>query len=501
MIDPIDTGQQKMADRAEYRSIFKATSIFGGVQVFNIIITIIRGKAVAVLLGSSGMGLNALFLSTLKIITQSTSFGLPESAVKDIAEANGSGDIGMVNRTVAIFKRWIWLTAFLGASVTLIFSHLISKWTFGNEEYTFSFMLLSVTFVFGALTSGIYTVLRGLRRLKLLAKANIFGSAAGLLVSLPFFYFYGEDGIVPAIIAASIATYFISLFFRKKISIDQVKLSWNETWHGGTEMAKLGITMSMSTVFISLSAYLLSIYIVRTGSMSDLGLYSAGNSIIVGYTGMVFRAMGMDYFPRLSEVINLDPEKWKLLVNQQAELVVLILGPVLLTILLSAPYLIKLLLTNEFLGALGFIIIASPAILLKGVTWCLGFIYLAKGAKKIFFFTQLIANIILLAANIGAYYLYGINGLGIALLGSFSIFTIFHYLIVRYKYSFRFNYQFSFIFWLQLSVILTGMIMSLTLSYFYFVLFFSPFLIGSCIYSIYQINRRIDLLQYLKSRK
>jgi O-antigen/teichoic acid export membrane protein len=316
---------------------------------------------------------------------------------------------------------------------------------------------------------------------------------------LPFFYFYGEDGIVPAIIAASIATYIISFFFRKKVSIDHVNLSWNETWQGGTEMAKLGITMSMSTVIISLSTYILSIYIVRTGSMSDLGLYSAGNSIIVGYTGMVFTAMGMDYFPRLSEVINLDPEKWKLLVNQQAELVVLILGPVLLAILLSAPYLIKLLLTDEFLGALGFIVIASPAILLKGVTWCLGFIYLAKGAKKIFLFTELAGTIILLLANIGSYYLYGINGLGMALLTCLGIFSILHYLIVRYKYRFRFNRQFLLIFWVQLSACLLGLILCLSLEYNYFVLFFSPILIGISIFSVYQINKRIGLLNYIKS--
>jgi O-antigen/teichoic acid export membrane protein len=485
--------------QSSYRSIFKATSIFGGVQIFNIIITLIRGKVVAVLLGTSGMGLNGLFLSTLKMISQATNFGLPQSAVKDIAEANGSGNVVMVSRTVAIFKRWIWLTALLGAAVTLIFSHLISKWTFGSNEYTFSFMFLSITFIFGALTGGIYTILQGLRKLKLLAKANIFGSAAGLLVSLPFFYFYGEEGIVPAIIAATIATYVISLFFRKKVSIDHINLSLNETWQGGTEMAKLGITMSMSLVFASLSAYIVSIYIVRTGSLSDLGLYNAGNSIIIGYTGMIFTAMGMDYFPRLSEVINLDPVKWKLIVNQQAELVVLILGPILLLILFTAPYLIKLLLTSEFLGTLGFIQIAVPAILFKGVIWCLGFIYLAKGAKKIFLITELIGNIILLAANIGGYYLYGINGLGIALLGSFSILTIIHFLIVRYKYSFKFNLNFILIFAVQLLACLLGLILSLSLNYNIFILYFSPILVGIGLFSAYQINKRIGLVKYFKS--
>ena len=484
--------------QSSYRSIFKATSLFGGVQVFNIIITIIRGKAVAVLLGTSGMGLNALFLSTLKIINEGTNLGLPQSAVKYIAEANASGDEAQISRIASIFKKWIWLTAILGTTVTLVLSHLLSKWTFGSNEYTFSFMLLSITFIFAALTGGIYTILRGLRRLNLLAKANIFGSAAGLMVSLPFFYFYGEEGIVPAIIAASLATYGISLFFRKKVSIDQVDLSWNETWRGGTEMAKLGIAMSLSMVFASLTAYIVSIYIVRTGSLSDLGLYNAGNSIIFGYVGMVFTAMGTDYFPRLSEVINMELHKWQLVVNQQAELVLLILGPILLGILLTAPYLIRLLLTAEFLGALDFIVIAVPSILLKAITWCLGFIYLAKGAKRIFLITELIGNMILLAANILGYYYYGIAGLGISLLVSFSIIVILHYLIVRHIYEFTFNLKLTLIFGLQLIFCLTGLIMSLIFDYKTFVYYFSPLIIGSIVFSAYQINKRIGLIKYLK---
>jgi len=38
-----------------YKQIVKATSLFGGVQVFNIIISIIRSKFIAVLLGPTGM--------------------------------------------------------------------------------------------------------------------------------------------------------------------------------------------------------------------------------------------------------------------------------------------------------------------------------------------------------------------------------------------------------------------------------------------------------------
>ena len=45
-----------------YSHILKYTSLFGGVQMLNILIGLVRNKLVAVLLGPAGMGLVALFL-------------------------------------------------------------------------------------------------------------------------------------------------------------------------------------------------------------------------------------------------------------------------------------------------------------------------------------------------------------------------------------------------------------------------------------------------------
>ena len=57
------------SNKGSYRQIFKATSLFGGVQVFNIIIGIIRSKIVAVLLGASGMGVLGLFTTTIAMVS------------------------------------------------------------------------------------------------------------------------------------------------------------------------------------------------------------------------------------------------------------------------------------------------------------------------------------------------------------------------------------------------------------------------------------------------
>ncbi len=68
----------------------KATALFGGVQIFNIFIQIIRSKVVATLLGPAGMGIMGLLNSTIDIIGKSTNFGLGLSAVKNIAAANST---------------------------------------------------------------------------------------------------------------------------------------------------------------------------------------------------------------------------------------------------------------------------------------------------------------------------------------------------------------------------------------------------------------------------
>lgn len=47
----------KFQDENSYSTILKRISAFGGVQAFNILVTLVRGKFVALFLGPEGMGL------------------------------------------------------------------------------------------------------------------------------------------------------------------------------------------------------------------------------------------------------------------------------------------------------------------------------------------------------------------------------------------------------------------------------------------------------------
>src|ERR1700761_6721811 len=177
--------------QSSYRQIMKATSLFGGVQVFNIFISIIRSKFIAVLLGPAGMGIAGLLVSTTGFISGISNFGLGTSSVKNVSAANATGDDHKIASVVSVLRRLVWVTGLLGALITLCLSSWLSQITFGNKDYTISFMWISITLLFTQLSSGQLVVLQGLRKFKQLALANLAGSAVGLLVTIPVYYMWG----------------------------------------------------------------------------------------------------------------------------------------------------------------------------------------------------------------------------------------------------------------------------------------------------------------------
>ena len=402
-------------NQSSYRQIMKATSLFGGVQVFNIVISIIKSKAIAVLLGPAGMGINGLLMSAIGLISTLTNFRLGNSAVKDIAEAHTVGNQDQIAKVIGVLRRLVWITGLLGALVTLILSPWLSELTFGNTDYTTAFILLSVTLLLNQLSSGQLVLLQGMRQLNYLAKANMLGAIMGLVVSVPIYYFYSIDGIVPTMILSSIFSLIISWFFSNKIKIKDVSISRKDILVEGKGMLQLGFMLSLTSLMTAGESFIVRSYISNTGSLDDVGLYTAGFAIIGTYVGLIFAAMGTDYFPRLSEVAHNNNET-KLLVIQQSEIALLILAPILTVFLIFINWVVIILYSVKFTPVNEMIHWAALGMYFKVVSWCIGYIFLAKGASKTFFWSEFLGNSYLLIFNILGYKFFGLEGMGISFL-------------------------------------------------------------------------------------
>jgi len=488
----------KQESQSSYRQIFKATSIFGGVQVFSILIAVIRSKFIAVFLGPVGMGISGLLTESISLIGALTNFGLSTSAVKNVAAANASGNQQRIAEMIAVLRKWVWITGLLGFAVTLILSPWLSYVAFGNKDYTVSFMVISITLLIAQLSSGQSVILQGMRQIGYLAKAGMVGSVLGLLTSIPLYFFLGEKGIVPSIVTSSITTLFLSWYFSSKIKLPIVAVSRETVFNEGKGMLSLGFMLSLSGLITLGLSYLVRIFISRRGGVADVGLYGAGFSIINSYVGLIFSAMGTDYYPRLAGVAH-DNKAASNEINQQGEVALLIIAPILCIFLVYIDWAIILLYSKKFIAINSMIHWAALGIFFKAASWSVGFLLLAKGATKVFFWNELFSSIYLLGLNLAGYYYWGLTGLGISFMIGYIIHLIQMVWVTGQLYGFRYSSKFIKIFFIHLSVVVFCF---LNMKFFHGVAryFVGSFFIAlSIFYSLLQLNKRLDFRRFFTS--
>ena len=346
-------------------------------------------------------------------------------------------------------------------------------------------------------------ILQGLQKLGNLAKANLVGNTVGLLITVPLYYFFRIDAIVPAIIIASLISFAITLYYTNKTKVEKVPLTNKEAFSEGKDMIQLGVTLSVSSVITLLAAYIIQIYISNEGGVDVVGFYNAGMVILNTYVGLVFNAMSTDYFPRLSAVSNAI-EKIRNIVFEQAYIAVLLIVPIIVVFVAFAPFFITLLYSQEFTPTVQFVSWGILGMLFKAVSFSLGYIIIAKGDSKVFIKTAIGFNSILVFMNIIGYTYWGLEGLGISYFIYFIIHFIVVWLITYYRYNFTFKKEFYYIF--GISIVLCGV--SFLLSYLeddvlkYVSL--SVMILISSIFSVYYIDKKIairDLIQNFFRRK
>ena len=489
------------AEKSSYRSIFKATSLFGGVQVYQILIGIIKQKFVAILLGTAGMGIQGLYQAAIQMVQSFTSMGHAQSAVRDVSEANGAGDTHRIGRTVAIVRRLVWITGLLGMVSTIVFSPILSKTSFGDYHYIWPFVILSIVLLLDQICAGQKVVLQGMRRLKDLAKASAIGVTVGLFVSVPLYYFWGTKGIVPALIATSLTALLLSWFYSRKVQIEKVVVTTRESIKGGTLMLKLGIAMSINAILGTALAFVLRAFIRHTGGIEEVGLFTAGFAIMNTYVGMVFNAMSTDYFPRLSAV-NKDNEKCGEIINQQGEIAVLILAPIIISCIILMPFIIRLIYSEDFLPANEYISWAILGLMFKAASFVISYVFLAKAESKLFVINETITKIYMIGMEIAGYYFFGLAGLGVAFLLTYLIYSIQVYIISRKRYGFGFSSSFIRVFLIEFAMVAVSFVLTHTVKS--LCGYIPQIILVSCcvLFSLRELNRRMELVHvFNKIRK
>ena len=417
-----------------YSHILKYTSIFGGVQGLVILIGMVRNKLIALLLGPQGMGLMALFNSTVRLISDTTGLGLGMSAVRELSRLYDEEHHEELKSRIELIRSWSLITACLGFVLCVVLSPLINHYTFSWGNHTLHFMLLAPIIALTALSAGELSILKATRKLRRLAEISIYGVLCALATSVPLYYIFGESAIVPSLIIIALSQFIITITYSFHYYPYRVHFD-SDTFSEAKPMLRLGISFLGAGIMGSGSDFIVRSFLNYEGSLDDVGLYNAGYMITMTYAGVIFSAMETDYFPRLSSVNN-NVEERNLLVNRQLEVSLLLISPLLILLMSTLPIALPLLYSDAFLAVLPMVKVAIFAMFMRSLELPVAYITLSRGDSKAFFLletTYYLLFIMMFWLGYKYAYLWGV-GLGLVVTG--LLFNIILYAFAYQKYSF-----------------------------------------------------------------
>lgn len=478
--------------KTAYHQIVKTTSLFGGVHFLTIVISVIRTKLIAVFMGPAGMGIAALLNSAIAMISGFSGLGIETSAVKHISADYKNEDLNTVSITVSVVNKLVLLTGIIGTLLTMVFSNWLSLVTFGNSNQMYSFVFLSITVLFRQLTIGELVVLQGLRKMRFLAKANLYGNVFGLLFSIPLYYYYGIDAIVPTIIVVSLSALVVTFYYSKKIRIEKKSITLNQVMSEGKSIIRLGVLLTLSGLLTLFTTYLMQIYVGKQGGLEQVGFYNAGFTLLNSYVGILFTAMSTDYFPRLASISD-ENEKVRTSVVQQSFLSILIITPIIILFLTGIPLIVTIVFTPEFSAIIPMVSFGILAMLFRAVSWSMGYILIAKGDSKMFLKTAVGFNSVSLFLNVLGYYFYGLEGLGF----SFFVYYLIHFfglkLITKKRYGFYFDNDFYQIYLICIMMCMATFLFRYIPNPILKYGLMSVMVVLSTVFVLFQMNKKMDL--------
>ena len=410
----------------------------GGANVIEYIVGLVRVKIVALLLGPEGVGLTSIFTSAMAFLSTATSFGISRSGVRDIASLNANEQSLALAKTVKIIRYGCWLTGFLGAVITVYIVHNFSQQLFETDISFFLGIIFGVGVLITTVVAAEKCILQGVRRIGDIAKINIICAILNSTIAIIAYKFWGLNGIIPVLTACAVTSLLVAYYFSNKVELKATTLTINETVNGIKKLSSLGMVLVIGSLLSTGLDIAIRIIIVKTHGLDSAGIYHAAWALSGLFASFIFTAMGADFYPRLTAIID-DKTQAIRLVNEQTEIGILLVMPCIIGVMAFSEIIVKILYSELFIEASGLLVWFLIGVFGRVISWPMGVIQLAKGEKKWLLFSETFTVVIQLLLALSLIPMYGLIGGAIAFSITYMVFSIgmlfLCYLLIGFKWS------------------------------------------------------------------
>lgn len=425
-------------DKDSYGQVLKYTGLLGGVQVFYVLMSILRNKATAVFIGPWGMGMAFVYSKAAEFLCSATNFGLGISSVRRLAELHERGERRAVEQYVKLIRSWTLITALLGLVACLVLAPVLSRRMLGDYHSTKGFLLLSPTVFLLTMLGGELAILKGLHELRRMAGVSVLVGLVTTLSTVAIYALMGLHGVLPVLLTTSAVTFLLNLRATTRLYPYRVGLRSMHLLRRGTHLVRLGAAFTLAGLVGAGADFVIASFISQSASPHAVGLYGAGFTLIVSYARIVFVAMDADYYPRLSAAGE-DVRRRNVIINRQIDVLVLLMAPFLILFSLFLPLVVRIIYTEEYLIVVSMAVYAMSYMFFKAVYTPVAYLPLARGDSMTYFLMETAYYVVFVLAVTAGYALKGLSGAGIGL----SVANLFDLLALTTIYGLRYGFRFE----------------------------------------------------------
>jgi O-antigen/teichoic acid export membrane protein len=393
---------------ASYGIILRATFLMGAASAVHIIMGAARIKMVAVILGPAGVGLIGMLQNMLAATTLFGICGIDTIGTREVASTTDDKRRGTLAWSLLMS---LMLSGIVTGAFFYIFRNQILVALNLQSVTDRQMLFVAFAIVLSVSAAAQLSLLNGLREVKLIALLKILSAISATVLCAFAFLGDAELAIQYFIISVPIFSFIFGHIFLMRIrNALGGQSSLLKLFPVIRSLAAQGAPIMLASLSILLSQLIVRSIINKKLGILALGQFEAAWTISMTYLGFVLGAMATDYFPRLcAQKTNAEAVQ---LVNEQTEVALMLLGPVLILMMALSPLVITILYTSEFMAAVDVLRWQIFGDFLKILSWPIAFVLLAQGMGKSYFAAELTGAIVFVAVVY-----FGISNFGTSISG------------------------------------------------------------------------------------
>lgn len=359
------------------------------------------------------MGLLALYSAPINLLASVVNFGLPFSAVREIAKAKAEENENVVFLTIRAFLLTLSVFGLLAITAGGIFHKNVIE-HYINDGNLLVVLVIGVVAVLNVFADGLKSILQALRLRRRLAMANLFGLVLSMFVSIPLIIVFKADGILYSLLSGSLVLMLSMLWFAQEHIHRSRDFTYKSTWKTSRHLVSSGFKFSVSQQLGALSKLGLIAFLNQEAGVEFVGYYSVASVFILTYFGMIISSLTTDFYPKMVASFSNGSNQVVQVINNQLKSSFLIVFPLLVVFVNTTEIVIRLTLTSDFLKIETYLIIAVVGVYLQILNSVLGLVSFAAGKKDFFLLYEgVLMNLCFLILSILGYMWKGLEGMAI----------------------------------------------------------------------------------------